>query len=193
MCYVKSGRVFNRKYSFPCSVADTTKPWKHDTTKGYHITATQTISGIPVFALGYFSRNYLGFYSYLYYIDQDHYSVFLHTVSMDTVLSPDEQLLSFDALLEILTKRIRDGKLQKILHNIPRHPDWPSDCIRQVPCIHQKAYPEERTSHIQATSGSMPVQSFSAAAPCPASMASPFCMAQPCSLASRRKRVSAGV
>ena len=65
--------------------------------------------------LGYFSRNYLGFYSYLYYIDQDHYSVFLHTVSMDTVLSPDEQLLSFDALLEILTKRIRDGKLQKIL------------------------------------------------------------------------------
>ena len=115
MCYVKSGRVFNRKYSFPCSVADTTKPWKHDTTKGYHITATQTISGIPVFALGYFSRNYLGFYSYLYYIDQDHYSVFLHTVSMDTVLSPDEQLLSFDALLEILTKRIRDGKLQKIL------------------------------------------------------------------------------
>ena len=104
-----------KKYSFPCSVADTTKPWKHDTTKGYHITATQTISGIPVFALGYFSRNYLGFYSYLYYIDQDHYSVFLHTVSMDTVLSPDEQLLSFDALLEILTKRIRDGKLQKIL------------------------------------------------------------------------------
>ena len=66
MCYVKSGRVFNRKYSFPCSVADTTKPWKHDTT-------------------------------------------------MDTVPSPDEQLLSFDALLEILTKRIRDGKLQKIL------------------------------------------------------------------------------
>ena len=108
-------RGFIRKYSFPYSVAATTKPWKHVATKGYDITVTQIISGIPVFALGYFSPDYLGFYSYLCYIDRDHYNVYLHTVSVDTVLSSDEQLLSFDDLLEILTARIRDGKLQTIL------------------------------------------------------------------------------
>jgi hypothetical protein len=49
MCYVKQGKTFNKKYSFPCSVADTTKPWKHDTSRGYHIGVTHKVAGLPVF------------------------------------------------------------------------------------------------------------------------------------------------
>ena len=30
MYYVKQGKTYNKKYSFPCSVADTTKPWIND-------------------------------------------------------------------------------------------------------------------------------------------------------------------
>ena len=116
MCYVKQGRVFNRKYSFPCSVADTTKPWKNDTTRGYHIGVTHKVAGLPVFLSGTVypvDSNHTR--SWLYYIDKDHYSIGLNTITVEETLSPDEQLLSFDALLEILTERIRNGTLKTVL------------------------------------------------------------------------------
>ena len=52
MYYVKNGKTFNRKNSFPASVADTTKPWNHDQTTGYRMIATQRIGGLPVFLSG---------------------------------------------------------------------------------------------------------------------------------------------
>ena len=116
MYYVKQGKTYNKKYSFPCSVADTTKPWKHDTTRGYSITATHKIAGMPVFLSGtIYPVNSDHTHSWLYYIDKDHYSIGLNTITVAETLSPDEKLLSFDALLEILTERIRNGDLQKVL------------------------------------------------------------------------------
>ena len=116
MCYVKQGKTYNKKYSFPCSVADTTKPWKHDTTRGYSITATHKIAGMPVFLSGtIYPINSDHTHSWLYYIDKDHYSIGLNTITVAETLSPDEQLLPFDALLEILTERIRNGNLQTVL------------------------------------------------------------------------------
>lgn len=116
MCYVKQGKVFNRKYSFPCSVADTTKPWKNDTTRGYHIGATHKVAGLPVFLSGTVypvDSNHTR--SWLYYIDKDHYSICINFITVEGMLSPDEKLLSFDALVEILTERIRNGNLQTVL------------------------------------------------------------------------------
>ena len=116
MCYVKQGKVFNRKYSFPCSVADTTKPWKNDTTRGYHIGATQKVAGLPVFLSGtIYPIHSMHTYSHLLFIDKDHYSIGIHFVTVEETLSPDEQLLPVGALLEILTERIRNGNLQTVL------------------------------------------------------------------------------
>ncbi len=116
MCYVKQGKVFNRKYSFPCSVADTTKPWKNDTTRGYHIGATQKVAGLPVFLSGtIYPIHSMHTYSHLLFIDKDHYSIGIHFVTVEETLSPDEQLLPFDALLKILSERIRNGNLQTVL------------------------------------------------------------------------------
>lgn len=116
MCYVKQGKVFNRKYSFPCSVADTTKPWKNDTTRGYHIGATQKVAGLPVFLSGtVYPVDSDHTHSWLYYIDKDHYSICINYITVEEMLSPDEKLLSFDALVEILTERIRNGNLQTVL------------------------------------------------------------------------------
>ena len=76
MCYVKQGKTFNKKYSFPCSVADTTKPWKHDTTRGYSISATQKIAGLPVFLSGtIYPIHSMHTFSHLLFIDRDHYSI----------------------------------------------------------------------------------------------------------------------
>ncbi len=50
MCHVKIGKTYNKKYSFPCSVADTTRPWEHDATRGYQITTTQKLAGMPRFS-----------------------------------------------------------------------------------------------------------------------------------------------
>lgn len=117
MCYVKSGKVFNRKYSFPASIADTTRPWKHDTTKGYKMFTTQSIAGIPVFLSGTVASeiNSMQTHSFITYIDREHYSLYINTVTIEQVLLPDVQLLSFDNLTGILTERIVDGKLQEIL------------------------------------------------------------------------------
>ena len=116
MCYVKQGKTFNKKYSFPCSVADTTKPWKHDTTRGYSISATQKIAGLPVFLSGtIYPIHSMHTFSHLLFIDKDHYSIGIHFITVEETLSPDEQLLPFDALLEILTERIRNGNLQTVL------------------------------------------------------------------------------
>ena len=95
MCYVKSGKVFDRKYSFPASIADTTRPWKHDTTKGYKMFTTQSIAGIPVFLSGTVASeiNSMQTHSFIAYIDKEHYSLYIN----------------------ILTERIVDGKLQEIL------------------------------------------------------------------------------
>ena len=113
MCYVKSGKVFDRKYSFPASIADTTRPWKHDTTKGYKMFTTQSIAGIPVFLSGTVASkiNSMQTHSFIAYIDWEHYSLYINTVTIEQVLSPDVQLLSFDNLTGILTERIVDGKL----------------------------------------------------------------------------------
>ena len=116
MCYVRQGKTFNRKYSFPCSIADTTRPWKGDTTRGYHIAATQIVAGLPVFLSGTINPIHsMHTYSHLVFIDRDHYSIGINTVTVEEALSPDEKLLSFDTLLEILTERIRNGDLQTIL------------------------------------------------------------------------------
>ena len=116
MCHVKQGKTYNKKYSFPCSVADTEKPWKNDTTRGYEITATHRVAGMPVFLSGtVYPVDSDHTRSWLYYIDKDHYSIGLNTITMEETLSPDEQLLSFDALLEILTERINNGNLQAVL------------------------------------------------------------------------------
>ena len=115
MYYVKKGETSNRKYSFPCSVADTTRPWKHDTTRGYQITTTQKVAGMPVFLSGtVYPVHSDHSRSWLYYIDREHYSIGLKTINVEEILSPDEQLLPFDALLEILTERIRNGNLQTV-------------------------------------------------------------------------------
>ena len=117
MYYVKSGKVFNRKLSFPASVADTTKSWKHDTTKGYRMFATQRIAGMPVFLSGTVASgiNSMKTHSFITYIDKEHYSLYINTVTIEEILSPDVQLLSFDNLTRILTERIESGKLQEIL------------------------------------------------------------------------------
>lgn len=116
MCYVKQGKTFNKKYSFPCSVADTTKPWEHDTTRGYSISATQKIAGLPVFLSGtIYPIHSMHTFSHLLFIDRDHYSIGINFITVEETLSPDEQLLPFDALLEILTERIRNGNLQTVL------------------------------------------------------------------------------
>ena len=116
MYYVKQGKTYNKKYSFPCSVADTTKPWKHDTTRGYSITATHKIAGMPVFLSGtVYPVDSDHTRSWLYYIDKDHYSICINYITVEEMLSPDEKLLSFDALVEILTERIRNGNLQTVL------------------------------------------------------------------------------
>jgi len=116
MCYVKRGKVFNRKYSFPCSVVDTTKPWKHDTSRGYHIGVTHKVAGLPVFLSGtVYPVDSDHTRSWLYYIDKDHYSICINYITVEEMLSPDEKLLSFDALVEILTERIRNGNLQTVL------------------------------------------------------------------------------
>ena len=116
MCYVKQGKTFNKKYSFPCSVADTTKPWKHDTTRGYSISATQKIAGLPVFLSGtIYPIHSMHTFSHLLFIDKDHYSIGIHFITVEETLSPDEQLLPFDALLKILTERIRNGTLKTVL------------------------------------------------------------------------------
>lgn len=116
MCYVKQGKTFSKKYSFPCSVADTTKPWKHDTTRGYSISATQKIAGLPVFLSGtIYPIHSMHTFSHLLFIDKDHYSIVINFITVEETLSPDEQLLPFDALLEILTERIRNGNLQTVL------------------------------------------------------------------------------
>ena len=116
MCYVKQGKTFNKKYSFPCSVADTTKPWKHDTTRGYSISATQKIAGLPVFLSGtIYPIHSMHTFSHLLFIDKDHYSVGIHFITVEEMLFPDEQLLPFGAILEILTERIRNGNLQTVL------------------------------------------------------------------------------
>ena len=116
MCYVKRGKVFNRKYSFPCSVADTTKPWKNDTSRGYHIGVTHKVAGLPVFLSGtVYPVDSDHTRSWLYYIDKDHYSICINYITVEEMLSPDEKLLSFDALVEILTERIRNGNLQTVL------------------------------------------------------------------------------
>ena len=39
----------------------------------------------------------------------------INFITVEETLSPDEQLLPFDALLEILTERIRNGNLQTVL------------------------------------------------------------------------------
>ncbi|MCR4883679.1 MAG: hypothetical protein K6A68_08920 [Clostridiales bacterium] len=116
MYYVKQGKTYNKKYAFPCSVADTTKPWKNDTTCGYEITATHKVAGMPVFLSGtIYPIDSEHTHSWLYYIDRDHYSIGLNTITAEETLSPDEQLLSFDALLKILTERIRNGALKTVL------------------------------------------------------------------------------
>ena len=116
MYYVKQGKTYNKKYAFPCSVADTTKHWKNDTTCGYEITATHKVEGMPVFLSGtIYPIDSEHTHSWLYYIDRDHYSIGLNTITVEEMLSPDEQLLSFDALLEILTERIKKGNLQTVL------------------------------------------------------------------------------
>ena len=116
MCYVKQGKTFNKKYSFPCSVADTTKPWKHDTTRGYSISATQKIAGLPVFLSGtIYPIHSMHTFSHLLFIDRDHYCIGINFITVEETLSPDEQLLPFNALLEILTERIRNGNLQTVL------------------------------------------------------------------------------
>ena len=43
------------------------------------------------------------------------YSLYLNTVMMEEILSPDVQLLSFNTLQRILEERIVDGKLQEVL------------------------------------------------------------------------------
>ena len=117
MYYVKSGKTFNRKNSFPASVADTTKPWNHDQTTGYRMIATQRIGGLPVFLSGTVAigMNSMQTFSSLTYIDSEHYSMNLNTVTIEEILSPDMELLSFHNIQEILTERIVDGKLQEIL------------------------------------------------------------------------------
>ena len=84
MCYVKSGKVFDRKYSFPASIADTTRPWKHDTTKGYKMFTTQSIAGIPVFLSGTVASeiNSMQTHSFIAYIDKEHYSLYINTVTI---------------------------------------------------------------------------------------------------------------
>ena len=116
MCYAKSGKAFNRKHSFPASVADTTKPWKHDATRGYRMFATQRLAGIPVFLSGTVASgiNSMHTHSFLTYIDREHYSLSISTVTIAEILSPDVHLLSFDHLLGILRERIVDGKLQDV-------------------------------------------------------------------------------
>ena len=117
MYYVKNGKTFNRKNSFPASVADTTKPWNHDQTTGYRMIATQRIGGLPVFLSGTVAigMNSMQTFSSLTYIDSEHYSMNLNTVTIEEILSPDMELLSFHNIQEILTERIVDGKLQEIL------------------------------------------------------------------------------
>lgn len=116
MCYAKQGKTFNKKYSFPCSVADTTRPWEHDATRGYQITTTQKLTGMPVFLSGtVFPVNSDHSRSCLYYIDKDHYSIGIKTINLEKILSPDEKLLPIDALQEILTERIKSGSLQTVL------------------------------------------------------------------------------
>ena len=44
-----------------------------------------------------------------------HYSICINYITVEEMLSPDEKLLSFDALVEILTERIRNGNLQTVL------------------------------------------------------------------------------
>ena len=116
MYYVKQGKTYNKKYSFPCSVADTTKPWKNDTTRGYSITATHRVAGLPVFLSGtIYPIDSEHTHSWLYYIDRDHYSIGLNTITVEETRSLDGQLLPFDALLEILTGRIRNGNIRTVL------------------------------------------------------------------------------
>ena len=117
MYYVKNGKTINRKNSFPASVADTTKPWNHDQTTGYRMIATQRIGGLPVFLSGTVAigMNSMQTFSSLTYIDSEHYSMNLNTVTIEEILSPDMELLSFHNIQEILAERIVDGRLQKIL------------------------------------------------------------------------------
>ena len=116
MCYVKTGKTYNKKYSFSCSVADTTRPWEQDATRGYQITTTQKLAGMPVFLSGsVLPVNSDHSRSWLYYIDKDHYSIGISTINVEEILSPDEKLLPFDTILEILTERIRNGDLQTVL------------------------------------------------------------------------------
>ena len=78
---------------------------------------TQSIAGIPVFFSGTVASeiNSMQTHSFIAYIDREHYSLYINTVTIEQVLSPDVQLLSFDNLTGILTERIVDGKLQEIL------------------------------------------------------------------------------
>ena len=87
-----------------------------DTTRGYDISATHKVAGMPVFLSGtIYPVDSMHTYSWLYYIDRDHYSIGLKTITVEEMLSPDEQLLPFDVLLEILTERIRNGNLRTVL------------------------------------------------------------------------------
>ena len=78
---------------------------------------TQSIAGIPVFLSGTVASeiNSMQTHSFIAYIDKEHYSLYINTVTIEQVFSPDVQLLSFDNLTGILTERIVDGKLQEIL------------------------------------------------------------------------------
>ena len=77
---------------------------------------THKVAGLPVFLSGTVYPVDSGHTrSWLYYIDKDHYSICINYITVEEMLSPDEKLLSFDALVEILTERIRNGNLQTVL------------------------------------------------------------------------------
>ncbi|MBQ8094842.1 MAG: hypothetical protein IJ242_14905 [Clostridia bacterium] len=117
MYHVKSGKVFSRKHSFPASIADTANPWKHDATRGYRMITTQRIVGMPVFLSGTAASEISSMqtYSCITYINREHYALYIRTVTIEEIFSPDVQLLSFNHLQGILTERIVDGTLQEIL------------------------------------------------------------------------------
>ena len=123
LCKTKSQRWTNSdgKVSFPIIVADPEKPWKNNDTRGWQLHLTQRIKGIPVFVTGFVisgnSVESVATMGYTNFINENLYMLWMFTVQPTETISPDTELLSRDALFDILKGRARDGRLQ-IVHEL---------------------------------------------------------------------------
>ena len=118
LCKTKSQRWTSPdgKVSFPIIVADPESPWKGDDTHGWKCSLTQKINDIPVFLSGdiasYNSVISDATNGYTRFINENLYMLWMCTVQPTETISPDAELLSRDALFDILKERARNGQLQ---------------------------------------------------------------------------------